>query len=99
MPPCPCPCPCLPETLGGGGGNRTRVKGFADLCLCHSATPPGPCVTHGGRRGYPFTRAVPAPKTGDGSGHRPCCRALGRPSKLRQRRRGRRPDVRGPPRH
>src|SRR5207253_11024396 len=24
----------------GGGGNRTRVKGFADLCLCHSATPP-----------------------------------------------------------
>src|SRR3984893_18009835 len=24
----------------GGGGNRTRVQGFADLCLCHSATPP-----------------------------------------------------------
>src|SRR3984893_11368497 len=24
----------------GGVGNRPRVQGFADLCLCHSATPP-----------------------------------------------------------
>src|SRR4051794_39111810 len=24
----------------GGGGNRTRVQGFAGPCLCHSATPP-----------------------------------------------------------
>ena len=28
--------------LGGGGGNRTRVQGFADPCLGHSATPPEP---------------------------------------------------------
>src|SRR3546814_6494483 len=26
---------------GGGGGNRTRVQGFAGPCLSHSATPPG----------------------------------------------------------
>ena len=53
----------------GGDGNRTRVKGFADLCLSHSATPPErisvPCdptngsgdddSTAGSRRG----RAVP----------------------------------------
>src|SRR5688572_2252900 len=25
----------------GGGGNRTRVQGFAGPCLSHSATPPG----------------------------------------------------------
>ena len=30
-------------TAGGGDGNRTRVQGFADPCLNHSATPPGPC--------------------------------------------------------
>ena len=28
------------ESLGGGGGNRTRVRGFAGPCLNHSATPP-----------------------------------------------------------
>src|SRR3954469_15273498 len=28
------------SAIRGGGGNRTRVKGFADLCLGHSATPP-----------------------------------------------------------
>src|SRR5579875_1095390 len=27
-------------TRGGGGGNRTRVQGFAGPCLSHSATPP-----------------------------------------------------------
>ena len=27
---------------GGGGGNRTRVQGFAGPCLSHSATPPWP---------------------------------------------------------
>ena len=27
--------------LRGGGGNRTRVQGFAGPCLSHSATPPG----------------------------------------------------------
>src|SRR6266581_1520430 len=26
----------------GGGGNRTRVQGFAGPCLGHSATPPRP---------------------------------------------------------
>ena len=26
----------------GGGGNRTRVQGFAGPCLSHSATPPSP---------------------------------------------------------
>ena len=31
----------LTSTLvGGGDGNRTRVQGFADPCLNHSATPP-----------------------------------------------------------
>ena len=30
----------LSTRLGGGDGNRTRVEGFADLCLSHSATPP-----------------------------------------------------------
>ena len=30
---------------GGGGGNRTRVQGFADLCLNHSATPPERAMT------------------------------------------------------
>src|SRR5436190_85357 len=33
--------PAVGASAGGGGGNRTRVQGFADLCLCHSATPPG----------------------------------------------------------
>ena len=28
------------ESLGGGGGNRTRARGFAGPCLNHSATPP-----------------------------------------------------------
>ena len=28
--------------LGGGGGNRTHVRGFAGPCLNHSATPPEP---------------------------------------------------------
>ena len=28
------------SNCGGGGGNRTRVQGFADPCLSHSATPP-----------------------------------------------------------
>ena len=32
----------VPGETGGGGGNRTRVEGFANLCLCHSATPPDP---------------------------------------------------------
>src|SRR5215510_15022555 len=27
--------------MRGGGGNRTRVQGFAGPCLSHSATPPG----------------------------------------------------------
>ena len=31
-----------PVRRGGGGGNRTHVQGFADLCLGHSATPPEP---------------------------------------------------------
>ena len=30
----------LVAALRGGDGNRTRVQGFADLCLSHSATPP-----------------------------------------------------------
>ena len=30
---------------GGGGGNRTRVQGFAGPCLNHSATPPGEGAT------------------------------------------------------
>ena len=36
------PCPTAANVLicRGGGGNRTRVEGFADLCLGHSATPP-----------------------------------------------------------
>src|SRR5581483_6786876 len=48
-------------TGGGGGGNRTRVQGFADPCLGHSATPPlvlrpvraaaNPTPGPGGRRG------------------------------------------------
>ena len=38
-----------PGQSGGGGGNRTRVQGFADLCLSHSATPPH-------QRGYRPTR-------------------------------------------
>src|SRR4051794_10499712 len=31
-----------PERTRGGGGNRTRVQGFAGPCLRHSATPPSP---------------------------------------------------------
>jgi hypothetical protein len=31
----------LQTSPGGGAGTRTRVKGFAGLCLNHSATPPG----------------------------------------------------------
>src|SRR5579875_1297128 len=34
-------------TRGGGGGNRTRVQGFAGPCLSHSATPPGGLITSG----------------------------------------------------
>src|SRR5882672_7541338 len=34
----------------GGGGNRTRVQGFAGPCLSHSATPPN---LIGGRDGGP----------------------------------------------
>ena len=34
--------PRITTGLGGGGGNRTHVQGFADPCLSHSATPPGP---------------------------------------------------------
>ena len=32
----------------GGGGNRTRVQGFAGPCLSHSATPPAPTFPAGG---------------------------------------------------
>ena len=31
----------------GGGGNRTRVQGFAGPCLSHSATPPAPTFPGG----------------------------------------------------
>src|SRR5919206_3437381 len=31
---------CAVLFLRGGGGNRTRVQGFAGPCLSHSATPP-----------------------------------------------------------
>ena len=30
----------MEEPLGGGGRNRTAVRGFAGPCLNHSATPP-----------------------------------------------------------
>ena len=33
--------------LGGGGGNRTRVQGFAGPCLSHSATPPERAIVAG----------------------------------------------------
>src|SRR5919197_2096038 len=34
----------------GGGGNRTRVQGFAGPCLSHSATPPNSIGYPGGVR-------------------------------------------------
>jgi SAM-dependent methyltransferase len=41
------------STRRGGDGNRTRVQGFANPCLNHSATPPRRASqrTQGGRRG------------------------------------------------
>src|SRR5689334_10768743 len=42
----------------GGGGNRTRVQGFAGPCLCHSATPPGSPSDLGRPTGHP--RASPS---------------------------------------
>ena len=56
----------------GGGGNRTRVQGFAGPCLSHSATPPAPTFLWGNHGfGHPKYRAGlgpagrnPAPPSG-----------------------------------
>ena len=57
-------------------------------------------MTHGERpRLALHPGRLPRRNTRHGSGIRPCCRAHGRPSSLRRRRRGRRPHLRGPARH
>jgi hypothetical protein len=44
----------------GGGGNRTRVQGFAGPCLSHSATPPAPTFPAGGIMALDIRRTVRA---------------------------------------
>lgn len=62
----------VPVRVGGGGGNRTPVQGFAGPCLNHSATPPGegatvddpslnpdsPPVQYGLHRGWGYAHLV-----------------------------------------
>jgi hypothetical protein len=47
--------------MRGGGGNRTRVQGFAGPCLSHSATPPLPRFGTGDRW-YPSGTDMRAPR-------------------------------------
>ena len=44
----------------GGGGNRTRVQGFAGPCLSHSAPPPAPTFPAGGIMALDIRRTVRA---------------------------------------
>ena len=50
--------PASVARIGGGDGNRTRVQGFADPCLNHSATPPGRVCTRRGAEVSPSPRQL-----------------------------------------
>ncbi len=65
---------------GGGGGNRTRVQGFADLCLNHSATPPCAAKREPGDR-----RARAAQRTRGCGRARLGCRSAGSPADRHRR--------------
>ena len=78
-------------TTGGGGRNRTAVRGFAGPCLNHSATPPRLRTTGGQPNGL---RSPPSASARNGSGRTFPSAASGRPAR-RRRRSGRQP---GPPR-